>query len=64
MSPREALRVRGTRAEALGLTAEDVDEARLLDAMVADPALVQRPFVVTDKGAVLARPAERVAEVL
>ena len=39
------------------------DEAAL-DAMAADPALFERPLVETERGVVLARPPERVTEVL
>jgi arsenate reductase (glutaredoxin) len=41
-----------------------VSDAKLLDAMVAHPVLVERPFVVSAKGARLARPKERVKELL
>ena len=37
---------------------------KLLDAMIEHPVLVERPFVVTPKGARLARPKEKVAEIL
>lgn len=36
----------------------------LLDAMVQHPILMNRPIVVTDKGAKLCRPSETVAELL
>ena len=49
---------------ALGLTGDDVTEARIIAAMVADPGLVQRPFVVTPKGTALCRPAELLAPLL
>jgi arsenate reductase len=39
------------------------DEAAL-DAMAADPALIERPLVETDKGVVLGRPPERVRDIL
>ena len=39
------------------------DEA-ILDAMVASPILIERPLVETEKGVVLARPKERVREIL
>ncbi len=58
------LRVRGTSAEDRGLTADDVSDAALLAAMVEDPVLVNRPIVVTPKGAALCRPAERVDALL
>lgn len=62
--PRDVLRVRGTRAEELGLTAPDVEDEALIAAMVEDPILVERPIVVTRKGAALCRPKERVLELL
>jgi arsenate reductase len=62
--PRDALRTRNTQAEALGLTDPSASDDRILDAMVADPVLVERPIVKTGKGTVLARPVERVGEVL
>ncbi len=39
------------------------DEAAL-DAMAADPALIERPLVETEKGVVLGRPPERVRDIL
>jgi arsenate reductase (glutaredoxin) len=62
--PREVLRVRGGRAEELGLTGPGVADAKILDAMVAEPALVERPIMVTPKGVRLCRPVETVRELL
>ena len=62
--PRDILRVRGTPAEDLGLTAADVSDDALLDAMVAHPILVERPIVASEKGAVLCRPADKLKDVL
>ena len=64
LTARDILRVRGTEAEPLGLTDHDVTQDRLLDAMVADPALVERPIVVTARGAALCRPKDRVLELI
>ena len=64
VEPRAALRTRNTQAEALGLTAPGASGEVIIDAMVADPVLVERPIVETAKGAVLARPVERLHEVL
>jgi arsenate reductase (glutaredoxin) len=64
VTPRDILRVRGTPAEALGLTKPGAADAEIIRAMVAHPILVERPIVVTPKGAVLARPADRLAQVL
>jgi arsenate reductase len=62
--PREWLRVKGTPAEALGLTAPDVTDDAILDAMTAEPILVERPIVVSPKGVRLCRPSERVFDLL
>jgi arsenate reductase len=64
MSARDLLRVRGTPAEDLGLTKPGAPENKILDAMIAHPILVERPIVVTPKGARLARPQEKVLEIL
>ncbi len=62
MSPNEGLRLRGTDAEERGLP--DADPDTVLDAMVADPILINRPLVETDKGVRLCRPKETVEEIL
>ncbi|TAL77397.1 MAG: arsenate reductase (glutaredoxin) [Beijerinckiaceae bacterium] len=64
MTPRELLRKRGTPYEELGLGDMSLSDAALIDAMVTHPILIERPIVISDKGAVLCRPAERVYEVL
>ncbi|HEX5378390.1 MAG TPA: arsenate reductase (glutaredoxin) [Phenylobacterium sp.] len=56
----DILRVRGTRADELGLTDPGVSDDALFAAMILDPILVNRPIVVTSKGAALCRPAELV----
>lgn len=48
----------------LGLGAEGVTDAQLLDAMVAHPILMNRPIVVTAKGTKLCRPSEKVLDIL
>lgn len=60
----EILRVRGTRAEELGLTDLAASDEALFAAMILDPILVNRPIVVTSKGAALCRPAELVLSLL
>jgi arsenate reductase (glutaredoxin) len=64
LTPREAMRTKGDAAEGLGLLNDGVSDATILSAMVEHPALVERPFVRTRKGTVLARPKEKVLEVL
>ncbi|MDB5423201.1 MAG: arsenate reductase [Phenylobacterium sp.] len=55
---RDILRVRGTQAHELGLTDPAASDAALIAAMILEPILVERPIVVTPKGAALCRPAE------
>jgi arsenate reductase (glutaredoxin) len=46
------------------LNLDDANDDELLDAMVANPILIQRPFVVTAKGTRLARPVDAVRDIL
>ena len=62
ISPQEGLRLRGTDAEERGLPEASDDE--VLAAMVADPILIERPLVETEKGVRLCRPQDRVLEIL
>ena len=62
ITPQEGLRLRGTDAEERGLPVAS-DEA-VLAAMVADPILMERPLVETEKGVRLCRPQDRVLEIL
>src|SRR5690606_7901448 len=64
ITPREGLRTRGSPAEELGLTDESATADQILDAMAADPILIERPLVETDKGVRLCRPQEKVQEIL
>lgn len=63
-SPREVLRMREPLVKELGLDREDVSDDELIARMVEHPVLVQRPIVVRGERAVLARPVERVLELL
>jgi arsenate reductase (glutaredoxin) len=64
LTVREAVRAKEPLYKELGLDAPDVSDQALLDAMVANPILINRPFVSTPKGARLCRPAEVVREIL
>lgn len=64
LSAKEALRIRGSKAEELGLTANDVSQEAIIEAMSKDAMLVNRPIVETDKGVRLCRPQEIVHEIL
>ena len=61
---RDALRKKGTSYEALGLDDPTMTDEQLIDAMLADPILINRPFVVTSLGTRLCRPSEVVLEIL
>lgn len=62
ITPQQGLRTRGTDAEERGLP--DADDASVLAAMEAEPILIERPLVETDKGVRLCRPQEKVQEIL
>ena len=64
LTVREALRRRNTPYDELGLDDPSLSEEALIDSILAHPILLERPFVATEKGARLARPAERVEEIL
>lgn len=62
ISVREAVRAKEAPYAALGL--ETADDDALLDAMVANPVLINRPFVATPLGVRLCRPSELVLDIL
>ena len=62
ITPQQGLRLRGTDAEERGLPQSD--DAAVLAAMEADPKLIERPLVETDKGVRLCRPQDKVHEIL
>jgi arsenate reductase len=64
LTVREALREKGTPYAELGLDNASLTEEQLLDAMEAHPILVNRPFVVTERGVCLSRPSEKVLDIL
>ncbi len=64
LAVRDAVRQKGTPYLELGLGDPLLDEDALLDAMLAHPILINRPFVVTDKGVRLCRPSELVLDLL
>jgi len=64
LSVRDALRTTKSPAAELGLLDPSVDDQTLLDAMIAQPLLVNRPIVATPRGVRLRRPSERVLDLL
>ena len=64
LTPREAIREKGSPATELGLLDPGTPDTAILAAMVAHPVLVNRPIVRTPKGAALCRPSEKVFDLL
>ncbi len=64
LTPREALREKGTLYAELRLDDVSLSDEDLLDAMTRHPILINRPFVVTEIGTRLCRPSEVVLDIL
>ncbi|MBX4900782.1 MULTISPECIES: arsenate reductase (glutaredoxin) [Rhizobium] len=64
LTVRQAIREKDTPYAELGLDNPDLTDDQLLDAMLAQPILINRPFVVTPLGTRLSRPSEVVLEIL
>jgi arsenate reductase len=63
-TPRDFLRVKGTPAADLDLLGKDVTDEQIIDAMLEQPILVNRPIAVSPKGVKLCRPSEVVFDLL
>lgn len=64
LTVRQAIREKGTPYEELGLDNPSLTDDQLLDAMLKDPILINRPFVVAPLGTRLSRPSESVLDIL
>ena len=64
LSVREAVREKATPFAELGLDNPATTDEQLIDAMLAHPILINRPFVVTPAGVRLCRPSEAVLDIL
>lgn len=64
LAPRDLLRRKGTPYEALDLDNPKWTDDELIDVMLADPILINRPIVVTPLGTRLCRPSESVLAIL
>ena len=64
LSPAEGLRAKEQLAEDLDLLSGRVSDEAMLDAMVENPILINRPLVETEKGVRLCRPQDKVREIL
>ncbi|MCA2378993.1 arsenate reductase (glutaredoxin) [Agrobacterium genomosp. 3 str. RTP8] len=64
LTVRQAIREKGTPYAELGLDNLELTDNELLDTMLKNPILINRPFVVTPLGTKLARPSEVVLDIL
>ena len=64
LTVREAIRSKEPVYATLGLSDPGLSDDALLDALVANPILINRPFVVTPRGVRLCRPSELVLDLL
>lgn len=64
LTVRQALREKGTPYAELGLGNLALSDEQLVDAMMAHPILINRPFVITERGTRLSRPSEAVLDIL
>ena len=64
ISARQLLRTKEAQYKTLRLGERELTDDEIVDAMVAHPDLIQRPIVEKGRRAILARPAERLREIL
>lgn len=64
ITPRDLLRTKEAAYKTLKLGQREVGDAELIDLMVRNPDLIQRPIVEMGSRAILARPAERLKDIL
>jgi arsenate reductase len=64
LSPRELMRHKEAAYSDLGLDDEGLGEDELIEAMIANPILIERPIVVSGDSAVIGRPPENVLELI
>jgi arsenate reductase len=64
MKPRELLRTKEAVYKKLKLGERELSDDELIDLMVEHPDLIQRPIVEKGARAILARPSERLKEIL
>lgn len=63
-APREVMRKGEAVFKELNLGDDSLTDAQLIDAMVANPILIERPIVITTSKAAIGRPPERVLDIL
>ena len=62
--PRQLMRCQQAEYKALGLDDESLSRAELIDAMVANPILIERPIVLHNGKAAIGRPLQQVEDIL
>lgn len=63
-TPRAMMRTKEALYKELDLKNETLPANALFDAMVKHPKLIERPIIITDKGACIARPTEKLIKIL
>jgi arsenate reductase len=64
MGPRKLMRKGQDEYKALGLDDESLSRNALIEAMIKNPILIERPIVITNKGIAIGRPIENVKKIL
>jgi len=64
IGPRDLMRKKEAEYKASGADNADLGDAELIDLMVANPKLIERPIVIKDGKAALGRPPEQVLDIL
>ncbi|MBT3049142.1 MAG: arsenate reductase (glutaredoxin) [gamma proteobacterium symbiont of Ctena orbiculata] len=64
LEPRELMRKKEKEYKALQLDDPQLSRDQLIEAMIANPKLIERPIVVQDGKAAIGRPPEKVLEIL
>lgn len=64
LRPRDLLRSKEPVYQELGLNDRSLSDEQLIDAMVANPILIERPIVLANGKAALGRPPEKVLEII
>ncbi|MEW8657262.1 MAG: arsenate reductase (glutaredoxin) [Candidatus Thiodiazotropha endolucinida] len=64
LEPRELMRTKEKEYKALQLDNPSLSRDQLIDAMIANPKLIERPIVIQNGKAVIGRPPEKVLDIL
>jgi len=64
LEPRQLMRTKETEYQALKLDDKSLSREQLIQAMVDNPKLIERPIVINGKRAAIGRPPEKILEIL